>query len=295
VRNHPGAILHHLTNVPPSSENDEPSIDPRYFEALGIGTETKPFTIQRHAQPEHRAVNRIPQKRLRFVCMSDTHNEIHRLNIPDGDVFVHCGDAVNYETSARDLPIFNEFVGALPHRYKIFVSGNHCVSLDPNRPDLSQNLLFNMTYVQDQLVDIEGVKIYGTPWRPQRGCFYRSEAFGYDHEHIRNDKWSFIPESIDLLLTHGPPYSIRDYSTLHGDRVGCSGLLDEIVTRVKPRVHLFGHVHDCYGASLYKSKENSQLGETSSSSNPSRDILFANVAINRGRTLGEPIVIDYIY
>ena len=260
-----------------------------------MGTDTHPFTIQRYVQPEHETASKAHQKCLRFVCMSDTHNKIHRLTIPNGDVFIHCGDAVNYRSSARDLLIFNDFVGTLPHRHKIFVSGNHCVSLDPSRPDLSQKLLFNMTYIQDQLVDIEGVKIYGTPWRPKRGCCYRSEAFGYDSEYIRADKWSLIPESIDLLLTHGPPYSIRDYRTLHGDRVGCSSLLDEIVTRVKPRIHIFGHVHDCYGASLYKTMENTHLGEQNSSSTPSRDILFANVAMNRGRTLGEPIVIDYIY
>ena len=295
ARNHPNATLHHLTYVPPSLENDEPPLDSKLIDYYGTGTETNPFIMHRYPPAEHEAVNVARQKRLRFVCMSDTHNKIQRLKIPDGDVFVHCGDAVNHLTSARDLLVFNQFVGTLPHRFKLFISGNHCISLDPNRPDLSQNLLNNMMYIQDQLVDIEGVKVYGTPWRPKRGCFYRSEAFGYDVHHIREDKWSFIPESIDLLLSHCPPYSIRDYSIRHGDRVGCSALLDEIVTRVKPRIHLFGHVHDCHGASLYKSEENAQLGEPSSSSTPSRDILFVNVAIDRGRTLSEPVVIDYIY
>jgi Icc-related predicted phosphoesterase len=226
--------------------------------------------------------------------MSDTHNEIDKIHIPNGDVFIHCGDAVNYLTSSRDIRRFNKFVGQLPHKYKLFVSGNHCVCLDPKRPDRSQQLLSNMTYLQDQIIDIEGIRIYGSPWRPKRGCCYRSEAFGYDPKHIQEDIWSNIPEDIDFLLTHGPPYSIRDCHPLTDDRIGCPDLLDEIVTRVRPRIHLFGHMHECRGASLYKSEDN-QILEGEKFKLKSNDILFVNLAIHQGRTLGEAVVIDYYY
>ncbi len=43
-------------------------------------------------------------------------------------------------------------------------------------------------YIQDQLIHIEGVCIYGGPWRPKRSCCYRVKAFGYDSKHIREDK-----------------------------------------------------------------------------------------------------------
>ena len=32
----------------------------------------------------------------------------------------------------------------------------------------------------------------------------------------------------------------------HGERVGCADLL-EIVKKIKPRVHAFGHIHEGYG------------------------------------------------
>ena len=96
-----------------------------------------------------------------------------------------------------------------------------------------------MTYLQDQLIDIEGVRLYGAPWRPKRGIFYRAEAFGYDSKRIRKDKWSKIPEDIDFLLTHGPPYSIRDYNTSTRQPLGCPDLLDEIVTEnSKKRINI---------------------------------------------------------
>ena len=294
ARNHPNAVVHHLTNVPPSPRDDESSLDLTLINDHGSGTETAPIIVRRTRQLNEEPANKIG-KRLRFVCMSDTHNKIDRIKIPNGDVFVHCGDAVNHLTSANGLRVFNQSVGTLPHKHKLFVSGNHCVSLDPTRPDLTQELLTNMTYIQDRLVEIDGIRIYGSPWRPKRGCCYLSEAFGYDARLIQEDKWSHIPDSIDLLLTHCPPYSIRDYSRLHGARLGCPALLDEIVTRVKPRIHLFGHMHECYGASLYKPEDNPTLEKSNSSLSNSHDILFVNLAIKHGGTLGEPIVIDYIY
>jgi predicted phosphohydrolase len=257
---------------------------------IGVGTEDNPFIIYRHSD----ATDRTNLKHLRFVCMSDTHNEIEKVAIPYGDVFVHCGDAVKHQTSARDLRNFNRFVGQLPHKYKLFVSGNHCVCLDPRQPEESQKLLSNLTYLQDQLIDIEGVRIYGSPWRPKRGCCYRAEAFGYDSKRIRADKWSKIPDDIDFLLTHGPAYSIRDYNPSTEERLGCPDLLDEIVTRIRPRIHLFGHMHSCHGASLYKSEDNRILEGDHGKVSPN-DILFVNLAIHHGRTLGQPVIIDYFY
>ncbi|CAF1200741.1 unnamed protein product [Rotaria sp. Silwood1] len=290
VRDHPLVVLHHLTH-PPYHETEKQLLDQDLIEKIGLGTEANPFVIYRDPQ----SVNATNLRHLRFVCVSDTHNKLDRIVVPHGDVFVHCGDAVNHYTCWRDLPKFNECVGKLPHKHKLFVSGNHCITLNPERPDLSQQILGNMTYIQDQLVDIEGVSIYGSPWRPERGRIYLSEAFGYDATSIRADIWSKIPENIDILMTHSPPYSIRDYDPANEERLGCPGLLSEVVTRVKPRVHLFGHMHADWGVSVYKSDENSALVHNIEILS-SHDILFANLSIKRSkRILGEPVVIDYFY
>jgi Icc-related predicted phosphoesterase len=60
-------------------------------------------------------------------------------------------------------------------------------------------------------------------------------------------KWDLIPDNVDVLLTHGPPRG-------HGGRAksgvdaGCADLLDACA-RVKPLVHVFGHIHEDYGVS----------------------------------------------
>jgi Icc-related predicted phosphoesterase len=51
---------------------------------------------------------------------------------------------------------------------------------------------------------------------------------------------------VDILVTHGPPYSILDRSPGALHPAGCPQLL-EAVTRLKPKLHVFGHVHGAHG------------------------------------------------
>jgi Icc-related predicted phosphoesterase len=59
--------------------------------------------------------------------------------------------------------------------------------------------------------------------------------------------WEAVPESTDILVTHGPPKGILDLSR---DRQGileyCGdrALLRHSVLRIKPFYHIFGHVHN---------------------------------------------------
>lgn len=54
-----------------------------------------------------------------------------------------------------------------------------------------------------------------------------------------------IPADTDVLITHGPPYGIKDY-IYDGSNVGCEDLA-AAVARIKPRLHVFGHIHEDYG------------------------------------------------
>jgi len=44
------------------------------------------------------------------------------------------------------------------------------------------------------------------------------------------------------MLTHGPPHGILDL-TSRGDLAGCENLT-AAVKRVRPRMHVFGHIHE---------------------------------------------------
>ncbi|CEG36339.1 Phosphoesterases [Plasmopara halstedii] len=195
---------------------------------------------------------------MRVVCVSDTHG-LHddALAIPNGDVFVHAGDFT--DTGERsEVLAFNEYLGRLPHRYKLVIAGNHESSFDrafyprfwqqyghrqQYDPDEVRALLTNALYLEDQAVLIEGFLFYGTPWQPE----FCNWAFNLPRGDALLKRWRHIPSDTDVLITHTPPMG-------HGDlvgyqRVGCLDLLREVESRVRPKLHVFGHVHEGYGCS----------------------------------------------
>jgi len=62
--------------------------------------------------------------------------------------------------------------------------------------------------------------------------------------------WDEIPLDVDILITHGPPYGHGDTVPYIGStrQVGCLELLKAIQV-AKPKIHIFGHVHESYGIS----------------------------------------------
>src|ERR1039458_8925036 len=74
-----------------------------------------------------------PPRRVRIVCISDTH-ELHReLTVPDGDLLIHAGDFTFFSKRPSMLRDFDDWLGELPHRYKIIVPGNHEYILEEPR------------------------------------------------------------------------------------------------------------------------------------------------------------------
>jgi hypothetical protein len=57
--------------------------------------------------------------------------------------------------------------------------------------------------------------------------------------------WERIPLETDILITHGPPRGHGD-KNVTGECCGCADLLQR-VQHVKPRLHLFGHIHEGSG------------------------------------------------
>ena len=65
------------------------------------------------------------------------------------------------------------------------------------------------------------------------------------------DIYQCIPDDTDILLTHTPPHSILD-KTRKGVLAGCKVLKNVLDSgRLKSlRLHVFGHIHEGYGAEL---------------------------------------------
>ena len=56
---------------------------------------------------------------MRLVAISDTHGFHRQIDVPDGDILVHCGDSELRDL--RDIYLFNYWLGSLPHKHKILI------------------------------------------------------------------------------------------------------------------------------------------------------------------------------
>jgi hypothetical protein len=199
-------------------------------------------------------------QKVRVVIVSDTHKNHEMIEIPNGDIFLHCGDFTNrhdwqnlsYGQIPQSIINFNQWLGKLPHRYKIVICGNHEIGFNKlSKEEIQSKYLTNCIYLKDELIEIEGIAIYGCPWPFNQN--YRT-------------KWPSIPSHIDILMTHIPPQFILDLAyqpktspskepcsmcnnQIHGyyGHWGSKSLAKEIFKRIQPRIHCFGHVHDDFG------------------------------------------------
>lgn len=178
---------------------------------------------------------------LKVVFISDTHSLARDLVVPDGDVLVHCGDLAG-NGRIDELMQQLEWLSRFPHKHKILVAGNHD-ELFEQWPIIAreETARRGIIYLQDQWITIEGVTFYGTPWQPQ----FNNWAFNIKEEEKRAQIYAGIPEFTDVLITHCPPLGILDFC--QDGHVGCNALWWEVMERVKPSVHAFGHVHEGYG------------------------------------------------
>ena len=179
----------------------------------------------------------------RIVCLSDTHNCNRQIAVPDGDILIHSGDATIRGT-IEEIILFNDWFAKLPHRHKVFVAGNHDWLFETSNR-LARTLLdTSIHYLQDSSVEIENLKIYGSPWQPR----FFDWAFNLTRGAEIAQKWKLIPDDTDILITHGPPHGIMDeVPTQYGiENAGCEELRKR-VEQIRPRLHVFGHIHSGYG------------------------------------------------
>jgi Icc-related predicted phosphoesterase len=134
---------------------------------------------------------------------------------------------------------FNDWLGDLPHRFKAIVPGNHEFFLESDPSERS--LLSNAIVLINEGIEIEGLWIWGSPVTPMYGG-----AFGLSFAKDRKRLYAQIPQDIDVLISHGPPLGILDSDPISVLHAGCTELLDAVM-RVRPKLHVFGHVHGAYG------------------------------------------------
>ena len=98
-----------------------------------------------------------------------------------------------------------------------------------------------MHYLKDEAIDIKGIKIWGSPYTP----WFFKWAFNKRRGEALAEHWKNIPGDADLVLSHGPPFGILDM-VINEQHAGDRDLLKKLL-EVKPKVHVFGHIHESHG------------------------------------------------
>jgi len=171
-------------------------------------------------------------------CISDLHG--HQPKLAGGDLLLVCGDLTASNKAIQYMRFF-EWLSKQEYKKKIFISGNH------DGEAMSQfDWGKDVEYLFDSGTEFEGLKLWGSPWTPT----FLNWHFMKDRGDPIKEKWDLIPEDTDILITHGPPFGVQDFVD---SRTGCQGceVLRDTILRIKPRLHVFGHIHESPGVCLF--------------------------------------------
>lgn len=183
---------------------------------------------------------------MTIVTISDTHcNDLTKLNIPSGDLLIHAGDFTYRGTIAEVSKAMKE-LEEVSKNFKfgaVIVAGNHDWLFERD-PAVARSLVPpGVVYLNDQETEVDGLAIWGSPVQPE----FCNWAFNKRRGQEINEHWLKIPAGVDIVVTHGPPFGILDQTPMTRGHIGCSDLADHLIKRVKPRLHVFGHIHEGHG------------------------------------------------
>ena len=142
---------------------------------------------------------------VRLVCISDLHNIDQFYEVPDGDILIAAGDICGVG-NRTELKAFDDFLGNQSHSAKIVVAGNHDWPFAFCTPAEAKELLKNAIYLEDNGIELFGLKFWGSPWQP----WFFNWAFNLPRGPKLAEVWAKIPSDIDVLITHSPPFGILD-------------------------------------------------------------------------------------
>lgn len=206
---------------------------------------------------------------MRIVALSDQHG--HLPEIPSCDLLIVAGDVCpdrfgpflamhdpDQQKSWFDRNV-RPWLAKAPATYKILTWGNHdwCGQLCSFRSDSpAEASLTQLHILLDEVTTVPSseeaggdVSVWATPWSNpfMRWAFMKPPG---ELEAV----YAQIPEGIDILVSHQPPYGFGDRSFNMGsgrvDHLGSRELL-EALHRVRPKLVICGHIHDGYGRTEY--------------------------------------------
>lgn len=210
------------------------------------------------------------------ICMiSDTHEQHREVKIPKCDVLLHAGDI----TYNGDIPKLNDFDLWLMElkeegiiQQAIVIPGNHDITFEGPLHEVAMACMSNCeTLICDvAYAGEEGLTVWGVPHQLR----FFDWAFNCSEQALDRYLREGCPDKVDILLTHGPPWGVRDWNR-QGEHCGSKAVYDFIMD-YQPRLAVCGHIHGAHGLAL--------LGNTL--------VINAATCNEEYKPVHEPVVID---
>ena len=173
---------------------------------------------------------------MRIIAISDVHECWHDFDLPKGDMLVVAGDLC--ERRDGSFAKADAWFASVKDAFEkaVYVPGNHDANIivQPMKYErLAPSLLAAM--LVDETIELSGgFRLHAMPWETENRDYPEAQ----------------IPENLDVLVSHEPPFGILDWSPKTKDvRLGNHELLKR-VRSVRPRLHVFGHCHAAYGSQM---------------------------------------------
>lgn len=205
---------------------------------------------------------------MKIAVFSDTHTKHKQLQLPECDIAIFAGDFTSVGHKHEVESFLNWYGKQYQCKQKVFIAGNHDKSFDKKffhsfedhdlfkenehlgKPGWLVDMLdrariiFNIQYLENSSVILEGLKIWGSPITPS---FYRQYwAFNADRNEEIQSYWNSIPKDANIIVTHGPVHGKLDYIPETSDYVGCVDLKAKI-EEINPVMFICGHIHSGRG------------------------------------------------
>lgn len=189
---------------------------------------------------------------MRVCAISDLHGFLPE--IEPCDLLLICGDimplSIQSKMPASEKWLDEVFIPWIDNQLidqAILIAGNHDYYME--RCDKKASLILNtkkLTYLRNESTTYvsnygESITIFGTPY-----CkIFGNWAFMRDPDTLK-EKYSAIPENVDILISHDAPYGVSDIllqSDMYtGEHIGNKQLAEAILEKF-PKLVIHGHLH----------------------------------------------------
>jgi len=178
---------------------------------------------------------------MNIYALSDMHGRLP--DVHECDICIIAGDVcpienhkLSYQANWLDTT-FRNWLERIPAKHIIGIAGNHDIIFEEAPERIPKNLPW--TYLHDKMIEIEGIKIYGTPYQK----FFGGWPF-MKHEHELEILWKDMPVC-DIVVCHGPPYGAGDVVSFEGPQG--SKILARKLLELNIPWCITGHIHENYG------------------------------------------------